>query len=56
MRLVLLRDHFFSFLDFYELWRSVMNTCLSIEVKQQWDTLVLGWVTASVHLLVSLMA
>ena len=26
-----------------------MSTCLITEVKQQWATLVLGWVTASVH-------
>ena len=39
---------FFS-LDFHELWRSMMSICLFTEVKQQWATLVLGWVTASVH-------
>ena len=35
--------------DFRELWHSMMSTCLVTEVKQQWATLVLGWVTASVH-------
>ena len=45
------RNHFFIFLslDFHELWHSVMNMCLFTEVKQQWATLVLGWVTASGH-------
>ena len=40
---------FFLSLDFHELWASVMNACLFTEVKQQWDTLVLGWATASLH-------
>ena len=48
-------DHFFlDFLgfffllspDFHELWRSMTSTRLITEVKQQWATLVLGWVTA----------
>ena len=37
--------------DFHELWCSLMSTCLFTEVKRQWATLVLGWVTASVHYL-----
>ena len=37
--------------DFHELWRSVMSICLFTEVKQQCTTLVLGWVTTSVHYL-----
>ena len=36
-------------LDFHELWCRVITTCLINEVKQQWATLVLGWVTALVH-------
>ena len=47
------RDYFFFLfflsLDFHELWCSVMSICLFTEVKQQWATLVLGWVTTSVH-------
>ena len=53
------RDHFlfcffwlfFFFLspDFHELWHSMTSTCLITEVKQQWATLVVEWVTASVH-------
>ena len=35
--------------DFYEVWGSVMSTCLITEVKQQYVTLELGWVAASVH-------
>ena len=31
--------------DFHELWRSMMSICLLTEVKRQWATLVLGWVT-----------
>ena len=31
--------------DFHELWLSVMIICLLTEVKRQWATLVLGWVT-----------
>ena len=49
------RDHFsvFSFLspNFHELWPGVMTISLFTEVKQRWATLVLGWVTASVHYL-----
>ena len=30
---------------FHELWRSMMSICLFTEVKLQWATLVLGWVT-----------
>ena len=41
----------FLSLDFHELWGSVMSVCLLTEVKRQWVTLVLGWVTASVHYL-----
>ena len=33
------RDHF------YESWHSVRRICLFTEVKQQWATLVLRWVT-----------
>ena len=46
-RLALL-DFFFPFLSpvFHELWHSMMSTCLITEVRQQWATLVLGWVTA----------
>ena len=40
---------FFLSLDLHELWHSVMNTCLFAEVKQEWATLALGWVTTSVH-------
>ena len=40
---------FFESPDFHELWPSMMSICLFTEVKQQWATLVLGWVTASVH-------
>ena len=40
---------FFLSPDFHELWHSVMSICPSTEVKWQWATLVLGWVTASVH-------
>ena len=52
------RDHFFGglfffcfylSLDFLELWCSVISTCLITEVKQQWVTLVLGWLTSSVY-------
>ena len=46
------RDHFFHFFlspNFHELWHSVMSICLFTEVKRQWATSVLGWVTASVH-------
>ena len=43
------RDFFFLFPDFYELWCSMMSSCLISEVKQQWAALVLGWVTISVH-------
>ena len=47
------RNHFYSFIflstDFHELWCSVVSICLFTEVKRQWATLVLGWVTASVH-------
>ena len=39
------RNHFFLSPDFHELWCSVMSICLLTEVKQQWATLVLGWVT-----------
>ena len=42
------RNHIFSFFlspDFYELRRSVNSICLFTEVKQQWATLVLRWVT-----------
>ena len=41
-------DHFFPFLifflylDFHELWHSVMGACLYNEVKQQWVTLGTG--------------
>ena len=52
MRLALLEITFlFIFLspEFHELWHSGMTTSLITEVKQQWATLVLGWVTASVH-------
>ena len=45
------RDHFFLSPDFHELRRSLMSICLFIKVKQQWATLVLGWVTAPVHYL-----
>ena len=34
--------------DFHQLWRSMMSICLLTEVKQQWATLVLGWVTVGV--------
>ena len=40
-------DHFLLSLDFHELWRSMMSICLLTEVKQQWTTLILGWVTIS---------
>ena len=43
------RNHFFLSLDFHELWFRVMSICLFTEVKQQWASLVLGWVTTSVH-------
>ena len=53
------RDHFFQIYiyffilcvspDFHELWRSVMNTHLFTEVKQQWATLLLGWVNVSLY-------
>ena len=33
-----------------------LSTCLITEVKQQWATLVLGWVTASGHCSLYLMA
>ena len=36
---------FFLSPDFHRLWRSVMSVCLLTEVKRQWATLVLGWVT-----------
>ena len=42
---------FFSSPDFHELCRSVMSICLFTEVKQQWATLVLGWVIALVYYL-----
>ena len=45
------RDHFFLSPDFHELWHSMMSICLFTEVKRQWATLVLEWVTASVHYL-----
>ena len=32
----------------YLLWRNVISACLFNEVKQQWSTLLLRWVTASV--------
>ena len=35
--------------DFHEWCHSMMSVCLLAEVMQQWATLVLGWVTASVH-------
>ena len=41
--------HFLS-LDLHELWCSMMSTCLITEVKWQWATLVLAWVTASLRL------
>ena len=47
------RDHIFLSPDFHELWHSVMSTCLITEVKQEWTTLVLGWVTSSVQYAVS---
>ena len=44
------RDHLFSGFfcppDFHELWSFVMSVCLITEVKQQWSTLVFGYVTA----------
>ena len=46
-------DFFMYFLspDFHNLCRG-RNDCPSFtEVEQQWDTLVLGWVTTSVHYL-----
>ena len=46
---ILCWDHLFLSLDFHELWQSVMSASLFTEVKQQWATLVLGWVTTSVH-------
>ena len=43
------RDHsfrgFFLSPDFHELWRSVISICLLTEVKRQWATLVVVWVT-----------
>ena len=36
---------FFLSPDFHQLWRIVMSICLLTEVKRQWATLVLGWVT-----------
>ena len=38
---------FFKFLspDIHKNWHFMMSTHLSVEVKQQWATLVLGWVT-----------
>ena len=43
--------HFFLSPDFYELWHSVMSICQVTEVKQQCVTIVLGWLTTSVHYL-----
>ena len=43
------RDHFFLSPDFHGLWHTVMGICLLTEVKRQWATLVLRWVTALVH-------
>ena len=45
------RNHLFLSRDFHELWHSLMSICLFTEVKWQWATLVLGWVTALVHYL-----
>ena len=39
------RDHFFSSPDFHEFRRSMMSISVLTEVKQQWVTSVLGWVT-----------
>ena len=39
---------FLLLLDFHELSCSLMSTHLFTEVKQQWATLVLGWVTGCV--------
>ena len=39
------RNHFFLSPDFHHLWDSVMSICLLTEVKGQWATLVLEWVT-----------
>ena len=57
------RYHFLLSLDFYEFWSSVMSICLLTEVKQQFATFVLTWVTSchqtfvnSSALLVSLIA
>ena len=52
MRLPLLEITFFHFfflsfflsLDFLKLWHSARSTCFITEVKQQWATLVLGWI------------
>ena len=33
---------------FYELWLSVMGTVLFTELKQEWATLIPGWVTVCV--------
>ena len=43
------RDHFFLSPDLHELWHCVMTTVLFTDIQQQWATLVLGQVTASVH-------
>ena len=40
---------FFCRPDYHGLWHSVMSICLPTEVEQQCATLVLGWVTNSVH-------
>ena len=46
MRFALLEITLFSVSpDFHQLWSSERSTCLFTEVKQQWATLVLGWVT-----------
>ena len=50
VRLALLEIIFLSS-DFHELWHSMMSICLLTQVKWQWDTLGLVWVTASVHFL-----
>ena len=52
MRLTLLGITFLLSPDFHELWPRAMSISLFTEVKQQWATLVVGWVTgASVHYL-----
>ena len=38
-------------LDFHDLWHSMMSKSLFTEIKQQRATLVLGWLTTSVHYL-----